>query len=463
MAVAAYAPLAPDEAYYWVWSRALAPGYLDHPPMVALWIAAGTAIAGDSVFGIRLLAPLAAALGSVLIVQAGEDLLPGRCAGVAAAILLNATLLFGVGAVTMTPDTPLLLFWTATLWALARLHATGRPAWWLAAGAAAGLALDSKYTAALLAPAVLLWLATMPAWRARPQPWLGGLIALALFAPVLWWNAAHGWAGFARQGGRAGDWHPSRALQFVSELFASQLGLATPLLAVLLGAGIVLAFRRAWREPAWALLAALTVVPALVFAQHALGDRVQGNWPAVVYPAAAIAAGGLAGRWTRLRAPAMALGAVLTALVYAQSVFAVLPLSGGLDPTLRLLGGWPGLSRSVADVARAQGAGFVAVEPYGDAAELARLAATELPVLGISPRWAFFDLPDATRLVAGRTGLLLRPANRSEPPDASDWASIDRLPDVARERAGVVAAEYQLYRVVGQAGREPIVALPRPH
>ena len=50
------APLAsPDEAYYWVWSRALAAGYLDHPPMVALWIRAGTWIAGDTALGIRLL------------------------------------------------------------------------------------------------------------------------------------------------------------------------------------------------------------------------------------------------------------------------------------------------------------------------------------------------------------------------------------------------------------------------
>src|SRR5689334_3017812 len=38
LGVAAWAPLAPDEAYYWVWSRSLAPGFLDAPPMVALWI-----------------------------------------------------------------------------------------------------------------------------------------------------------------------------------------------------------------------------------------------------------------------------------------------------------------------------------------------------------------------------------------------------------------------------------------
>ena len=39
--VAATTPLAPDETYYWVWSHALAPGYVDHPPMVAWLIGFG--------------------------------------------------------------------------------------------------------------------------------------------------------------------------------------------------------------------------------------------------------------------------------------------------------------------------------------------------------------------------------------------------------------------------------------
>jgi 4-amino-4-deoxy-L-arabinose transferase-like glycosyltransferase len=442
-----------------VWSRALAPGYLDHPPMVALWIAAGTALAGDGAFGVRLFAPLAAALGSVLLAQAGEDLLPGRRAGLWAAVLLNATLLFGVGAVTMTPDTPLLLFWTATLWALARLHATGRANWWLAAGAAAGLALDSKYTAGLLAPAVALWLIVMPAWWRRWQTWAGGLLAAGLFAPVVGWNAAHGWASFAKQGGRAGDWQPSRAVQFLAELFAGQLGLATPLIAILLGAGIVAAARRGWRrDPEWALLAAFTVVPAAVFLTHALGDRVQGNWPAIIYPAAAIAAAGLLPTW---RTPAVALGGAMTALVYAQAMFAVLPLPAKLDPTARLLGGWPAFARTIAEAAHTNNAAFVAVEPYGDAAEIARLAPPDVAVLGVDARWGYFALPSATAVIAGHVGLLLRAAGRSDPPDAADWASIAPLPDIARAR-GMVAETYRVYRVTGRAGDEPIVVLPRP-
>src|SRR3979490_3343930 len=79
--VAAVTPLAPDEAYYWIWSRALAAGYVDHPPMGGLWIRAGTALAGADPIGIRLFGPLSAALGSMLLYDAAERLFPGRNVG----------------------------------------------------------------------------------------------------------------------------------------------------------------------------------------------------------------------------------------------------------------------------------------------------------------------------------------------------------------------------------------------
>src|SRR6185437_15214465 len=105
------------------------------------------------------------ALGSWLLADAADRLFPGRRAGVVAALLLNATLFLGVGSVIMTPDTPLLFFWCATVWSLARIAANARPGWWLVAGAFAGLALDSKYTAVMLVAGVVEWLAWVPPLR----------------------------------------------------------------------------------------------------------------------------------------------------------------------------------------------------------------------------------------------------------------------------------------------------------
>src|SRR6202012_2918041 len=156
--------------------------------------------------------------------------------------------------------------------------------WWLGACLFGGLALDSKYPALLLWIGIGLWVLLVPAgrpWLRRWQPWAACAIGLALFAPVVWWNVEHGWAGFARQGGGLDDWRPPRAIGFLAELVGGQIGLVTPVVWVLCMAGLVVAIRRTWgrRDPRWSLLLALSLPPIAVFLQHATGDRVQGNWP----------------------------------------------------------------------------------------------------------------------------------------------------------------------------------------
>ena len=467
---AAVAPLSPDEAYYWVWSRALAPGYLDHPPMVALWIRAGTWLIGETALGIRLLGPISVALASILLADAANRLIPeNRRAdgeiGWHAAALLNATLLVGVGSVIMTPDTPLLFFWVVALWALARIATGGGTAWFAAFGVAAGLALASKYTAVLLGAGTGAWLLLTPRtqpWLTKPGPWLALILAAITFAPVVWWNAGHDWAGFLKQGGRVGDWAPARAATFLGELIGSQIGLVTPLIFLFCAAGTGIAASRAWRtrDPGWTLLAALTLLPAAVFLQHAIGDRVQGNWPAILYPGAAIAAAGLQGRfWRRLFAPALALGFGLTALVYLQATLSPFPLPARLDPITRLLRGWPDLTEQIAAAAQKEGASFVTADQYGIAAELAHAPAITVPVLATERRWALFNLPPAP--IDGQQGLLVRSLRRGEDVDTTSWAEITEIGRVRRGNAGTVAEEYRLYRVRGRQGGTPTVVLPR--
>ena len=463
LAVAGLTPLSADEAYYWIWSRALAPGYLDHPPMVALWIRAGTALFGDTAFGVRLLGPLGCAVGSALLAWAGEDLLGDRRAGVRAAVLLNATLLFAIGSVTMTPDTPLLLFWVAAVWSLGRLVRSGAGGWWLAAGLFAGLACASKYTGFFLPAGIAVWALATPwgrRWLTTPWPWSGAFIGLLVFAPVIAWNAAHGWASFEKQGGRAGAWDAGRAAQFVGELVAGQVGLATPLVFLLCMAGIVLAVRR-WRDPRFLLLASLSALPVLIFLQHALGDRVQGNWPAIIYPAAAIAAAALtAPFWRRMYRPAVWLGAVLTALVYVQAAFAPFPLPFRADPTLLRLAGWDTMAGEVDAARRAAGADFIAADGYGPASELAWHLPPGDVVVGLEPRWSLFALPGAA--VEGQTGLLVRSARRGDDIDMRPWSSITEVGRIARGRGGFTAEEFRLFRVTARASEAAAVVLPRP-
>lgn len=449
LVLAAVLPLTPDEAYYLLWAQHLQPGYFDHPPMVALWIKAGTALCGNTPLGVRLLGPLSAALGSVLLWDAAERIAPGR--GLAAALLLNATLMVGVGAIVITPDTPLLFFWTAGLAGLARLLSSGRVGWWLVVGLAAGGMLLSKYTAVLFIAAVFLWLVTSVEGRKRlatPWPWLAMLLAAGLFAPNVAWNAAHGWVSYAKQGGREAAFNPGRAVQFFGELVAGQAALCTPLIAVLAGWGL-------WRlrrdtAPGARLVLWLSLVPGVVMLAHVLSDRVQGNWVAILYPSACLAAAMLPRavleRWLK---PAVGLGFGITALAYVQAVGAPVPLPAALDTEGAQLAGW----RALAAGAMAGRPAFVTADDYATMAVLAAEGPPGVMVAGFpnkwQPRWWYFGYEPA--VPPGTVGVMVT--------KRSDTNCDERIGAVVRRRGAEVFATYKLCRFTAPVGG---VVLPRP-
>jgi 4-amino-4-deoxy-L-arabinose transferase-like glycosyltransferase len=411
--LAATLPLAPDEAYYWLWSQHLQPGYYDHPPMVALFIRIGTCLFGASPLGIRLLGPLAAAGGSLLLWRAAEDICPNRHAGLIAAGLFNASVIAGAGAILMTPDTPLILFWTATIAALGRLLATRDPRWWLAIGVSAGLALLSKYTAALLLAGIGLWLLTTRDGRralATLWPWAGLGLAFIVFGPNLVWNHAHGWVSYFKQGGRVAAFDPARSLQFLAELVFGQIALVTPISFALMAAGIWRLIRA--RNAVAGLLLWLTLLPAAIFLENTIAERVQANWPAIITPAACIAAACLPEavlrRWLK---PALACGFLLTLLVYAQAATALFPLSPNHDPTALQLSGWGDLSNQVA----AHHAGFMTSNDYATSAELAYHAPAGTVVAGFEPRWHYFNFGPGD--LAGKSGILVTRRTDTPCPD----------------------------------------------
>lgn len=473
LAIAAAVPLVPDEAYYWVWSRALAPGYVDHPPMVALWIRAGTTLFGQDPFGVRVLGPLAAALETLMLADTAERLLPRRRAGLIAAALWNATLLIGAGSVIMTPDAPLLLFWCATLWAVARLATGGGGGWWLAAGVFAGLALVSKYTAALLWFGIALWVVAVPGnrrWLRGAAPWFGGMLGLAVFLPVALWNAEHQWVSFLKQGGRVGDWRPGRAAGFLGELIAGQIGLATPLVWLLCVAGLVVAVRHAWLGRASAvpsrgaggfsaepLLLALSLPAVAVFTQHAFGDRVQGNWPAIVYPAAVIAASGLeAPVWRRLLWPSVGLGFGLTAVVLLHAVTGILPVPPTLDPVARQSTGWTDLASQLEATRRNAGADYVVAEEYALFSELAWDAPATMHVVGIENRLVPMSLLRTN--LKDQQGILIRSERRGGDMDPGIWSSVEPLGLIDRAGPRGTVERYRIWRV---SGTSMATVLPR--
>src|SRR5882757_11234201 len=274
---AAWTPLTFDEAYYWMWSKHLAGGYYDHPPMVAFVIRAGTAIAGDTEFGVRLVSILLALPMSLAVYQTAGILFGGRRVAATATILLNITLMAAVGTLIVTPDAPLLVASSFVMFFLAKVLETGRGVWWLAVGIAVGAALLSKYTALFFGPAILIWLVAVPKlrrWLLSPWLYLGGLVALLMFAPVILWNADHHWVSFIKQMGRARieDFRPV----YLAELIPTQFAFATPLVFILGAMGLYALYqRRVGAMAARVLVNTMFWTIVVYFAWHALHARVE--------------------------------------------------------------------------------------------------------------------------------------------------------------------------------------------
>jgi hypothetical protein len=181
----------------------------------------------------------------------------------------------------------------ASLWLLARASGTR----WLWAGAAVGFALLGKYTAALLAPALVLlvaWDAELRRELRTPWPWLGGAVAVLLFSPNLLWNAAHGFVAIAFQlhhGFRGGG-----SLRDFAEYLGGQVGGAG---LVSLALGLWLAVRA--RTSPERRVAAMVLTTFAVTTWSAMRGKVEANWPELAYPGlAALAGAWLARRSTRL-------------------------------------------------------------------------------------------------------------------------------------------------------------------
>lgn len=456
LVAAAWTPLTFDEAYYWIWSKHLAFGYYDHPPGVALVIRLGTMIAGDTELGVRLISILLALPMSFAVFRTAEILF-GRRVAANATILLNVTLMAAVGTLIVTPDSPLLVTSSFVLFFLAKVLESGRGAWWLAVGVATGLALASKYTAMFFGPAIVIWLISVPKlrrWFASPWLYLGGLTALAVFSPVILWNADHHWVSFIKQLGR------SEVIQFkpafIGELIPTQIAFATPFVFVLGAMGLYALSRRDGGALASrALVNAMFWTITLYFLWHSLHARVEANWFAPVYPPLAIAAAAavdvtLWGRRSQrvvnfcLRW-ASPVGIVMFACLILQANTGILT-GFRRDATVRSVGvGWRTLAANIEATRARVGASCVLAPDYGTASWLTFYLPKGTCVIQPTQRirWVNMDEPDPAKL-SGKLLWVDEVRASIQPYVAQTFAKVERVGEFKRMRGPLVIETYAL-------------------
>jgi 4-amino-4-deoxy-L-arabinose transferase-like glycosyltransferase len=468
-AYAGLTDLRTDEAYYWTWSKENALSFLDHPPMVAWFIRFGTAIFGDTNFGVRFAGLLAMLATQLLLADIVWRVTRDVRAVAIAVLMMEASLYYGLLMTKVSPDVPLIPFVTAMAWALVRLTESNDARWWLAAGSFAGLALLSKFTALLLVPAVIAFI-LVPGWRGRwlrsPYPWAAALIALVVFLPVLIWNMQHDWASFRFQAVRATATHRF-SLRTFGEFIGMQFGLVGfVLLPVVLTAVALTAWRGFRRGDAVAiLLSSAVLVPLVYFLWKSLSLRVGDTWPDFIWPFGFAAAAinlamlrqegwsasfvELSFRWARI---AIASGIAFVVAVFFYYVALPFNFIGRTDP----VGGEAGfeaVARRVEAELEKTGATWIATTDYRTYAMMRWFFNHRLPVVQVNERGRYqgFRNPGLD-LIRDHVGLYVAPQPYDNPAIAI-WASIpakrEPLETVDRVWRGVVMDTYALEKLTG--------------
>ena len=455
-----------DEAYYWTWSKENVLSFLDHPPMIAWFIRFGTAIFGDTAFGVRFAGIVAMSVTQLLLADIAWRLARDVRAVAFAILMPEAALYYGLLMAKVAPDVALIPFSVAMVWSLVRLAESNDPRWWLLAGLFAGLSLLSKFTAIMLFPAVGAFM-LVPDWRRRwlasPYPYLAVLTALILFLPVLIWNGEHDWASFRFQLVRATATREF-SLRTVGDYIGLQLGLVGFLLLPVTLSALILTARRGYRarEPVAILLSTAVIVPFLYFFWKSLTLRIGDTWPMFMWPVGFAAAAiniavmpregwstGMVKLTIVLANAAIVIGLVTVVMVFLYYVAAPWNFFGRKDP----IGGEAGfaavMERAEAELQKT-GATWLAATDYRTYAMLRWHFGDRVPVVQLNERGRFqgFSDPGMDR-VAGQAGLYV-----AREPDNGLLLSLtpakrEPLERVDRIWRGVVMDTYRLEKITG--------------
>ncbi|WP_324172970.1 ArnT family glycosyltransferase [Sulfurimonas sp.] len=229
----AFSPLHGDEAYYWMWSHHLQTGYYDHPPMIAYLIYL-TNFISEAEWGVRLVNVFSFSIAAVYIFKLSAEMFDEKIA-LNAIIIFSSVILVHAGYIMTTTDSPIILFWTLSMYYSYKAIFYGKTKDYILTGIMLGLMMLSKYTAILFVFTLLIFLI----FKRRdiflnPRFYLAIIIAFLVVSPMLWWNYQNDWISFGFQMDHGSTDDFTLNIPDMFGFLAGQFGIFSPVFAGLL-------------------------------------------------------------------------------------------------------------------------------------------------------------------------------------------------------------------------------------
>jgi Dolichyl-phosphate-mannose-protein mannosyltransferase len=278
-----------DELYFIICGFHPAWGYVDQPPVAPL-LAAGSQLFGHSLFALRAVPAIFAAGGAYVTVSLAFEFGGGVFAAALGTLAYLAAGVLESFGMKVGPDMVGLWLWPLAALYVVRVVKGADPRWWLAAGAAAGIALESKYSVVFFAFALLLGLLLTPQRRVLRSSWFfaGAALAIVIALPNFLWQAVHGFPMWEllRNGAAGKNVIPPWWLFLIQQLLLTNL-FASPIWIL----GLIWLFANSTMRFLGYTYVFLIAMMIALHAKH--------YYPADVYPIAMAAGGVAVEAWTR--------------------------------------------------------------------------------------------------------------------------------------------------------------------
>ncbi len=453
-----YYELIEDESYYRLWSKHLDWSYYSKGPVIAWTIYAGTALMGDTVFGVRWISVVLSGLSGWMIYWLGSRLWNERVGfwGVVIAMTLP---IYAVGSVLMTIDPLSVFFWL--LAAHLFLNAIEENRWyhWIGCGIVVGLGFLAKFINAIELLCFLLFLASDPEKRRRlsEKGFYLMLLTVALGTlPVIYWNSQHGWITATHLQERGALNHPfqirlGETLQFLymQAVVISPLYFLGMIVASFLSLKV---FQSPTVENRGVRFASALFLPIFIFYFIlSLNDNGEANWTATGLTGGILLIANLGVTWVEKSSRAWIAVLVILGFALLETVLLHDVVRFGVpmksDPAARLRG-WSDLAQKVESVRQPQD--LIIGNKYQTASILSFYLpdrpTTYIPkterIQNQFSFWPSYELNKESR------GILITDSI-DEIPDALklQFATIEKVADFYRQDRGRDLKRYQLYRL----------------
>lgn len=448
-----------DETYYWLWGQQLALSYHDHPPLLAWVQRASFEIFGWNLFALRAMSIVTTLVSAAIVAYWGNRLVRGS--GATAVVIMLASPMFFLFQTVAYPDPLLvaLLLGAGHFFAvyLASVYA-GQSAqrYLFAAAIVLGFAGLAKYNAVFVGLGFAYWFLATPQGRSELRtsgPWLAGILAVAMQAPVLLWNMGSDYSSFRFHLGQRynSGYEIGRSLRQLFFFFLLSVAFLSPFLVAPLvrffrrgETGPVMLFQR-FARPAF-------ILSIIVFTIVGLFTQAYYYWNIAGLTLLLPVAIGLfrSRRAIMLHAGYGTLAAVLITVNYA--VIPVAAPFGGQGPDNRFFG-WDYLAQEVQDAAEANDATLLLGSDYRFAAQLG-FQLKRNDIYAVANRADQYDYWFKAEEHTGADAIILDETEiYMEPVLENMFEEVTLLKTVTTERFGFPLATYRIYLGKNLGGR----------